>query len=472
MVKNVDLIVLGGGTGGYVAAIRAAQQGRHVTLIEDDKLGGTCLHQGCIPTKSFLKSAKVLDDIANSDEYGIELAAESLINLEKVIKRKQTIVDQLHQGIQSLMKQHKVDVIHGRGVVQGPSIFTPDSGGVAVEFHDPDIEEEIFVPKHLIIATGSHPIALPNLPFDHKYILSSEDMLELRDLPERLAIIGGGVIGCEWATIMNSFGCQVTVIEAMDRILPTESKRVSKALTKEFKQRGMDVRTQHMLEEAKIEEDKVILTFKDQEESLEVDQVLVAIGRAPNVEGMGLNNTSIQYDAKGIKVNNHYQTAEPHIYAIGDVIPTLQLAHVAMKEAELAVEHIMSGKSDKLNYPNVPRCTYTHPEIASVGYNKENLPEGMEVSTGIFKMNANGKALIEGDASNGFVEILKDKKTGDVIGASIVGPHATDLIAEVSTAMYMNAAPIEIGEAIHPHPTISEAIQEAALDVEKMAIHK
>lgn len=471
MAIETELLILGGGTGGYVAAIRAAQLGMDVVLVEKDKLGGTCLHRGCIPSKVLLRSAEVMDTFKMADDFGLEMTETPKVNFSKVMKRKQGIVDQLHQGVQGLVKKNKIKVVNGKGAVLGPSIFSPVSGAVAVTFDDPDKEEEIYVPKKLIIATGSVPNTLPHLPLDEEMILSSDGMLELEELPKSMAIIGGGVIGVEWASLLNSLGVEITLFEALDRLVINESKQVSKALQKQFKKRGITVEVKQLVENAEIKDGSVTLSVKGKDEPLVVDKVMVAIGRKPVVEGLGLQNTSVKYDAKGIKVNEHYQTSESHIYAIGDCIDTLQLAHVAMKEGELAVDHIAHETSEPINYINVPRCTYTSPEIASVGYTKETLPEGRKVKTGTFQFNSNGKALIHGKA-DGFVEVIKDEETDDLIGVSIIGPHATDLISEVSTAIYMDASPIEIGEAIHPHPTLSEAIQEAALDVYKLAIHK
>lgn len=472
MVVKKDLVILGGGTGGYVAAIRAAQQGRDVTIIERDKLGGTCLHKGCIPSKAMLKSARMMDAARELQAFGIDHEGNFSIDYKKVLKRKESIVEQLYQGVQALMKKHKIEIIEGSGVVQGPSIFTPDSGGVAVTFNDENKEEEIFVPKHLIIATGSRPISLPNIQIDEAHILSSDGMLELEELPKSVAIIGGGVIGCEWASILASLGVEVTIIEAMKTLVPNESRTISKSLKKAFKKQGITLKLKTKVAQAVVEEEGVALTIKGSEETLTVEKVMVAVGRKPNVDGIGLNNTSIKFSDKGIEVNEHYQTAEGHIYAIGDVLDTLQLAHVAMKEGELAVEHMNTGHSEPLNYIHVPRCTYTRPEIASVGYTKDNVPEDMTVKTGVFYLKGNGKALIEGEADGGLVEVLTDTETDDLVGVSIIGPHATDLIAEASTALYMQAATMEIGEAIHPHPTISEAIAEAAMDTEGNAIHK
>jgi len=471
MAIETEFLILGGGTGGYVAAIQAAKAGMDVVLIEQDKLGGTCLHRGCIPTKALLRSAEVMDTLKEAADFGIDVSIAAQVNFAKVNERKQAIVDQLHQGVQGLMKKNKIKVVHGKGAVLGPSIFSPVSGAVAVTFDEEDKEEEIYVSKKLIIATGSSPATLPHLPLDEESILSSNGMLRMEELPESIAIIGGGVIGVEWASLLHSMGVDVTIFEALDRLIVNESQTVSKALLKQFEKRGIKVELSQLVEGAEKNGGKVKLAVKEKEEPLDFDKVMVAIGRKPNVEGLGLQNTSVKYDAKGIQVNDHYQTTESHIYAIGDCIDTLQLAHVAMKEGELAIEHMIKETSETINYINVPRCTYTTPEIASVGYTKDTLPEGRKVKVGTFSFNGNGKALINGNAE-GFVEVLRDEETDDLIGMSIIGPHATDLISEASTAIYMNATPMEIGEAIHPHPTLSEAIMEASLDVYKRAVHK
>lgn len=471
MAIETELLILGGGTGGYVAAIQAAKAGMDVVLIEQDKLGGTCLHRGCIPTKALLRSAEVMGTLKEAGDFGIDVSDAVQVNFTKVNERKQAIVDQLHQGVQGLMKKNKIKVVHGKGAVLGPSIFSPVSGAVAVTFDDEDKEEEIYVSKKLIIATGSSPATLPHLPLDEETILSSTGMLQLEELPESIAIIGGGVIGVEWASLLHGLGVEVTVFEALDRLIVNESKTVSKVLKKQFEKRGIKVELSQLVEGVDKTDGRVKLSVKGKDAPIDFDKVMVAIGRKPNVEGIGLQNTSVKYDAKGIQVNDHYQTTESQIYAIGDCINTLQLAHVAMKEGELAVEHMIRETSEPINYLNVPRCTYTTPEIASVGYTKETLPEGRKVKVGTFNFNGNGKALIHGNAE-GFVEVLRDEETDDLIGMSIIGPHATDLISEASTAIYMNATPLEIGEAIHPHPTLSEGIMEASLDVYKLAVHK
>ncbi|AQS54230.1 Dihydrolipoyl dehydrogenase [Jeotgalibaca dankookensis] len=470
MARETDLLILGGGTGGYVAAIRAAQKGMKVVIVEKDKLGGTCLHRGCIPSKALLRSAEVHDTMKKSAEFGIENEGGFKVNFSKIQERKQAIVDQLHQGVQALCKKNKITILHGTGAVLGPSIFSPVSGAIAVTFDDPEVEEEIIVPKKVIIATGSTPHTLPALPLDEEMILSSNGMLELEQLPESIAIVGGGVIGVEWASLLNSLGVSVTLIEFLDRLVVNESKSISKELKKSFEKRGITVKLNSEVVSAEKSKKQVHLKIKDQDDVV-VEKVMVAIGRKPNVNKIGLQNTSIKYDNKGIQVNEFYQTAEGHIYAIGDCIDTLQLAHVAMKEGEIAVSHMLNEAVEPINYVNVPRATYTNPEIASVGYTKETLPENRKVKMGTFNFNGNGKALITG-GDLGFVEVIRDEETDDLLGVSIIGPHATDLISEASTSIYLDATPLELGEAIHPHPTLSEAIQEAALDTYKMAIHK
>lgn len=470
MAEQTDLLILGGGTGGYVAAIRAAQKGLDVTIVEKSKLGGTCLHKGCIPTKALLRSAEVFDTIKDAQEFGIENVKDFSVDFKKVQERKQGIINQLHQGVEGLMKKNKIRVLEGEGAILGPSIFSPVSGAVAVTFNDKSKEEEIIVPKNVIIATGSSPKTLPNLPLDEEFILSSDGMLEIETLPKSIAIVGGGVIGVEWASLLNSLGVEVTIIEFLDRLLINESPTISKELKKSLEKRGIKVLLSSKVSKADIKGKEVVVDIEGQD-SLTVDKVMVAIGRKPNVNGIGLQNTSVKFDDKGIQVNEFYQTTEDHIYAVGDCIDTLQLAHVAMKEGEIAVSHLLEEDVDTINYTNVPRCVYTNPEIASVGYSKDNVPEGVKAKVGTFSFAGNGKALVYG-GEGGFVEVVRDEETDDLLGVSIIGPHATDLISEASTSIYLDATPIELGEAIHPHPTLSEAIQEAALDTYKKAIHK
>lgn len=470
MEMNTDLLILGGGPGGYVAAIQAAKLGMDVVLAEKDKVGGTCLHRGCIPTKALLRSGEVLALAKEAADFGVQIESEVHIDYKKVQERKNSIVKQLYSGVEGLMKKNKITVLHGTGVILGPSIFSPVSGTAAVTFDD-GREEQIVVPKKVIIATGSSPKTLPNLPIDEEFILSSNGMLELESLPEKIAIIGGGVIGVEWASLLNSFGVDVTIVEFLDQLVINESASIAKELKKSFKKQGIKVMLGAKVTQAELKEGKVEVRIVGQKSPLVVDKVMVAIGRKPNVDGIGLQNTSIKYSPKGIEVNEHYQTAESHIYAIGDVIDTIQLAHVAMEEGKLAVDHMNQLETQPLHYENIPRCTYTHPEVASVGYTSSNVPEGRKVKAGKFYFQGNGKALIVGDAE-GFAEVLRDVDTDDLLGVSIIGVHATDMIAEMGDALYLDASVKEIGQAVHPHPTLSEALQEAALDAYGMAIHK
>ena len=470
MAEQTDLLILGGGTGGYIAAIRAAQKGLNVTVVEKNKVGGTCLHSGCIPTKALLRSAEVFDTIKIAEMFGIETDNKQVANFKKIQERKQSIIDQLHGGVQGLMKKNKIKVLEGEGAILGPSIFSPVSGAVAVTFNDKSKEEEIIVPKNVIISTGSTPRSLPNLPLDEENILSSDGMLQLEELPKSIVIVGGGVIGVEWASILNSLGVEVTIVEFLDRLLINESSTISRQLKKSLEAKGIKILLSSKVESADIKKGKVDVSIEGQDK-LTVDKVMVAIGRTPNVNGFGLQNTSVKYGDKGIEVNEFYQTTEDHIYAIGDCIDTMQLAHVAMKEGELAVAHMLGETIEPLNYTNVPRGVYTNPEVASVGYVKDNVPEGKKVKVGTFNFTGNGKALVYG-AKEGFVEVIRDLETDDLLGVSIIGPHATDLISEASTSIYLDATPLEIGEAIHPHPTLTEVIQEAALDTYGIAIHK
>ncbi len=470
MTEQTDLLILGGGTGGYVAAIRAAQSGLNVTIVEKYKLGGTCLHKGCIPTKALLRSAEVYDTIKEAEMFGIEGQNNHIVNFKKIQERKQSIIDQLHSGVEGLCKKNKIRVLEGEGAILGPSIFSPVSGAVAVTFNDKSKEEEIIVPKNVIIATGSKPRTLPNLPLDEKNILSSDGMLQLEELPKSIVIVGGGVIGVEWASLLNSLGVEVTIVEFLDRLLINESVKISRELKKSLTSKGINVLLSSKVDAAEVKDNSIEVSIEGKDK-LTVDKVMVAIGRAPVVDGFGLQNTSVKYEPKGIQVNEFYQTTEGHIYAIGDCIDTMQLAHVAMKEGELAVAHILEEDVQPLNYTNVPRGVYTNPEVASVGYVKETVPADKKVKIGTFNFAGNGKALVYG-GNEGFVEVIRDLETDDLLGVSIIGPHATDLISEASTSIYLDATPLEIGEAIHPHPTLTEVLQEAALDTYGKAIHK
>ncbi|MDZ5712106.1 dihydrolipoyl dehydrogenase [Jeotgalibacillus haloalkalitolerans] len=472
MAEEYDLVILGGGTGGYVAAIRASQLGLKTAIVEKGKIGGTCLHRGCIPSKALLRSAEVFATAKNADEFGVEIS-EAVLNFTKVQQRKQAIVDQLHKGVQHLMKQGKIDVFDGFGRILGPSIFSPMPGTVSVEMTD-GTENEMLIPKNVIIATGSRPRSLPGLEVDGTYVLSSDETLELEELPKSMVIVGGGVIGIEWASMLNDFGVEVTVLEYADRIIPTEDADVSKEMEKLLKKKGIKIVTNAKVDAESVktgEETSISAEVKGEAVEYKAEKILVSVGRSANTEGIGLENTDIQVENGFIKVNNKLQTKESHIYAIGDVIGGLQLAHVASHEGIHAVEHIANLDVEPIDYSLVSKCIYSSPEAASVGLTEQQAKEeGFDIKVGKFPFKAIGKALVFGK-SDGFVKIIADKASNDILGVHMIGPHVTDMISEAGLARVLDATPWEVGQTIHPHPTLSEAIGEAALAVDGKAIH-
>ncbi|HZG14756.1 MAG TPA: dihydrolipoyl dehydrogenase [Candidatus Bathyarchaeia archaeon] len=472
MSQEFDLVVLGGGTGGYVAAIRAAQLGMSVAVVEKEKLGGTCLHRGCIPSKALLRSAEVFATLKEGEKYGV-LAENIGYDFAKVQARKQSIVDQLHKGVEYLMNKGKIKVYQGFGRVMGPSIFSPQAGAVRIESANGD--QEIIVPRFLLLATGSRPRTLPGLEIDGEYVLTSDEALQLESLPESIVIVGGGVIGIEWASMLNDFGVKVTVVEYADRILPFEDAEVSRELTRLLKKRNITIVTSaKVLPETVTKSDgkvTVAAEVSGAQQSFTADKLLVSVGRMANVENLGLEATEIKVERGVIAVNEHFQTAESHIYAIGDVIGGMQLAHVASHEGILAVEHMAGLNPHPMDYTKVPKCTYSRPEVASVGLTEAEAKEqGFEVKTGKFSFKPLGKALVHGE-NDGFVKLVVDAKTNDLLGVHMIGPHVTDMISEAGLARVLDATPWEIGHTIHPHPTLSEAIAEAALAVDGLAIH-
>ena len=470
MAKEYDVVILGGGTGGYVAAIRAAQLGLKTAIVERDKLGGTCLHKGCIPSKALLRSAEVYVQSKAADCYGVDTTGVTL-NFQKVQQRKTQIVEQLYVGVQHLIQKGKVDVYHGTGRILGPSIFSPMPGTISVEMKDGS-ENEMLIPKNVILATGSRPRTVDGIHVDGQTILTSDDALEMSALPKSILIVGGGVIGIEWASMLADFDVEVTVLEYSDQILLTEDDDISSEMTKLLKKRNIRIQTNAKLNTKTLQvSDKGVTVSLENGQSYTAEKMLLSVGRVANIENIGLENTDIEIENACIKVNEHFQTKESHIYAIGDVIGGLQLAHVASHEGIRAVEHIAGMNNNPLYYANIARCVYSNPEVASVGLTeyearKQNLP----IKIGKFPFKAIGKALVHGDAQ-GFVKIVADSHSNDVLGVHIIGPHATDLISEAALALLLNATPWEIGATIHPHPSLSEVMGEAALAVEGRAIH-
>lgn len=473
MATEYDVVILGGGTGGYVAAIRAAQLGLKTAVVEKEKLGGTCLHKGCIPSKALLRSAEVYRTAREADQFGVETAGVSL-NFEKVQQRKQAVVDKLAAGVNHLMKKGKIDVYTGYGRILGPSIFSPLPGTISVERGNGE-ENDMLIPKQVIIATGSRPRMLPGLEADGKSVLTSDEALQMEELPQSIIIVGGGVIGIEWASMLHDFGVKVTVIEYADRILPTEDLEISKEMESLLKKKGIQFITgAKVLPDTmtKTSDDISIQAEKDGETvTYSAEKILVSIGRQANIEGIGLENTDIVTENGMISVNESCQTKESHIYAIGDVIGGLQLAHVASHEGIIAVEHFAGLNPHPLDPTLVPKCIYSSPEAASVGLTEDEAKaNGHNVKIGKFPFMAIGKALVYGE-SDGFVKIVADRDTDDILGVHMIGPHVTDMISEAGLAKVLDATPWEVGQTIHPHPTLSEAIGEAALAADGKAIH-
>ena len=472
MAHEYDLVILGAGTGGYVAAIKASQIGLKVAVVEKAKLGGTCLHQGCIPSKALLRSAEVYSTMKHSEQFGIS-ANDITLHFDKVQQRKEKIIENLHKGVQHLMKKGKIDVYEGIGRILGPSIFSPTPGTISVELNNGE-ENEMLIPKNVLIATGSRPRTLPGLEIDGQFVLTSDEALKMETLPDSMIIVGGGVIGIEWASMLADFGVKVTVLEYADRILPTEDHEISKEAARSMKKKGIKMITGAKVLSETIEKGETVsiqAEHKGVTKTFSAEKLLVSVGRQANIEGIGLENTDIQVENGVIQTNEFYQTKESHIYAIGDVIGGLQLAHVASHEGIIAVEHMADQTPHELDYNLIAKCVYSSPEIASVGYTENEAKEkGYKVKTGKFLFKAIGKAMVFGE-TDGFVKLVVDEDTEDLLGVHMIGPHVTDMISEAALAKVLDATHWEVANTIHPHPTLSEAIGEAALAVDGKAIH-
>lgn len=472
MAKTYDLVILGGGTGGYVAAVHASKLGMQVAIVEKDKLGGTCLHRGCIPSKALLRSAEVYRQTKEASAFGIETADPS-IDFTSVQKRKDSVVSTLHQGVNGLMKKGKIDVFEGHGRILGPSIFSPIAGTISVEYENGD-ENTMLTPKNVLIATGSTPKSLSGLTIDGERVMTSDEALEMAELPASIVIVGGGVIGIEWASMLADFGVDVTVIEYLDQILPSEDNDIVKEAEKQLVKKGITfVKDAKVLPET-LKKDNGIefeVEIDGKKQTFEADKMLVSVGRQPDTANIGIENTDAVVDKNCIATNNVYQTKEPHIYAIGDAIGGRQLAHVASQEGVTAVNHMAGNNPLPLDDTAIPACIYSHPEVASVGMTEQQATaEGFDVKTSKFPFKAVGKALVQGD-SEGFVKMIADRQTEDLLGVHMVGPQVTDMISEAGLAKLLDATPWEISETIHPHPSLSEGMKEAALAVDGKQIH-
>lgn len=457
---DFDLIVIGGGPGGYVAAIRAAQLGAKVCLVERQKMGGTCLNWGCIPTKALYRSAEVCHLVKNSEEFGI-VGTGITINWEKVQSRKNKIVDQLVVGIVQLMKANGITVVEGEAKLT-------DTNSISVKRTDGRVET--ISSRHMIIATGSKPAVLSIEGADLPGVLSSTELLAINHIPERLAIIGGGVIGMEFAAIFNAFGSKVTVIEFLPSILAQLDSDISKRLTPMMKKKGIEILTGSKV--TKIEkQDGLLLTVstKNGDVRISTDHVLMAAGRQPVVDELMLNNAGVAYDRKGIGTNSFGQTNVPHIYAIGDVTGGMMLAHMASHQGIIAAMHMMGQKIHQ-NVMTVPSCVFTFPEIASAGMTEEEArTKGIAFKAGKFMFGANGKALTQGEGE-GMLKVISDDND-ILIGLHILGPHASDLIHEGVLAIGMKLKAEDITGVIHAHPTLSEVFSEAVMGLNGIALH-
>jgi dihydrolipoamide dehydrogenase len=465
-----DVAILGGGPAGYTAAIRAGQYGLKIALIDAaEKLGGTCLHVGCIPTKSLLFNAEIWDYLKAAKEYGIEGLGEGKVNWQAVLDRKNQIIAKHVKGLDFLMRKNKVTVIRGWGKLTGPA-----KGGVHTLSVEQDKETTKVQAKNVILATGSDAKLLPGLTADDT-ILTNIEILSLKQIPKSLAIIGAGAVGVEFGSIYRSFGSEISVIEFLPRVVPNEDEDVSKELARTFKKRGIDINVGAKVE--KVEKTKtgakVTFTGSDGQQAVkEAEKVLVAVGRAPRLENIGLEKTRIKPDRGFLKVNEWMQTEEPGIYAIGDIVAGLpQLAHVGGMAGMVVAAKIAGKYARPVRRDRVPACTYTEPQIGSVGLTEAAAREkGYEVKVGKFPFSANSKASIV-NAHEGFVKVVADKKHGEVLGVHIIGPQATELIAEAVTALELEATVEEMMFTIHAHPTLAEAMLDGFGAVEGMAIN-
>lgn len=464
-MNTYDVLVIGGGPGGYVAAIRATQLGLSVVCIEEDKLGGVCLNIGCIPTKSLLSSAALVNELGNAEAHGISFS-DMKTDLGPAQERSRAIAGQLSKGVAHLFKKNKVTHIEGRGRLLG---------GGKVEVEGGDGVKQVVTAAHIILATGSRPRDLRILPIDEDRIWSSTGALLQTEAPASLAVVGAGAVGMEFADVFNAYGTTVTVIEALERILPLEDKDSSAAVERSFKKRGVEIFTGAMVESADIGKTSVTLTFKDkkgEQRTIEVQHVLSAVGRVPNTEDLGLEHAGVQLDERGFfAVDGHMRTNVEGIYAVGDCAGNQLLAHKAMHEGVVCVEGIAGVGHGLVDYDNVPNCTYCHPEVASVGLTEEQAIEaGHDIEVGKFPWVANGRALAGGH-TEGFVKVIRGRKYSEILGAHIVGPHATELIGEFVVGRHLESTVEEMDKAMHPHPTLSEAVAEGALAALGRALH-
>lgn len=461
---NFDLIVIGSGPGGYVSAIRASQLGLKVAVVERSELGGICLNWGCIPTKSLLKSAQVFEYLTHAADYGISIKGEASADFGAMVKRSREVADGMSKGIQFLLKKNKVEIIVGSGKLAGKN---------SVEVTDNAGKKSLVTAPHILLATGARSRELPNLPQDGVKVIGYRKALTLTKQPQSMIVVGSGAIGSEFAYFYNSIGTKVTLVEYLPRIVPVEDEEVSKQLERSFKKAGIDVLTSAEVLSVDTSGPKVkaVIKTKKGEEIQEADIVLSAVGIMPNIEGLGLEENGVVLEKGRVKVDAFYRTSVEGVYAIGDIVPGQALAHVASAEGIICVEKIAGHHPEPLNYNNIPGCTYTSPEVASVGYTEAGAKEaGYELKVGKFPFSASGKASAAGH-KDGFVKLIFDAKYGELLGAHLIGANVTEMIAELVVARKLETTGSELIKSVHPHPTMSEAIMEAAAAAYGEVIH-
>lgn len=464
--EQFDVTIIGSGPGGYVAAIRASQLGLKVAIVEKDKrLGGTCTLRGCIPTKQLLMSAHIYEQMQHAADFGVEATGIQLA-FANVQKRKDRVVMKNSKGIEYLMKKNKITAFSGTGKLSLPG---------KIDVTTSDGKTETVNTKNIIIATGSVVRPIPGFDTDGHRVVNSDQILELKEVPKSLIVMGAGAVGVEFASVYSRFGAETTIVELLPRLVPLEDEEVSRELEKSFRKRGLKSQVDTKLEKLERSDGGVVVTgktSKGEAVKLEAEMLLVAVGRMPYTEGLGLEGSKIKVEKGFIQVDEFQQTGEKGVYAIGDVVPTPLLAHLASKEGIVAAEHIAGHKDVRpINLRLVPNCTYCDPEVASVGLTEAKAREmGYEVKLGKFPFSASGKARILGE-EEGFVKIVSEAKYDEILGVHIIGPHATELIAEACVAMQLESTSEELGRTMHAHPTVSEAIMEAAEGVHGLTVH-